>query len=54
MSKPKRKPSIPRNIKFSQEQELFVKKIADAQGHGNFSRVIKAWVDREMGSRLTA
>lgn len=45
----KRKPSSPRNIKFRHDQEVFIQKLADAQGHGNFSRVVKAWTDREMG-----
>lgn len=40
---------IARNIKFTEEQKIFVHKIAAAQGHDNFSRVINNWVDREMG-----
>jgi hypothetical protein len=47
MAKPK--PLSPKNIKFTPQQIAFVQKIAAAQGHDNFSRVIKNWVDREMG-----
>ena len=48
MKKPKRKPSSPHNIKFSQEQAQFVNKKAAAQGHYNFSAVIKDYVNRDM------
>ena len=48
MPKFKRKPSSPRNIKFTIEQEKFVTKKAAAQGHGNFSAVIKDYVNRDM------
>lgn len=48
MVKSKRKPSVPRNIKFTDEQEKFVTKKAAAQGHYNFSAVIKDYVNRDM------
>jgi hypothetical protein len=48
MSKPKR--LSPKNIKFTPAQIKFVQKIAAAQGHDNFSAVIKRLVDREMGT----
>ncbi len=45
---PKPKPLVPRNIKFTEAQTRFVKRRAEADGHYNFSAVIKGLVDREM------
>ena len=47
---PKPKPLVPRNIKFTEEQTRFIKRRAAADGHYNFSAVVKRLIDKEIHS----
>ncbi len=48
MKKPKPAPLTIKSIKFEAAQVKFIEKTAEAQGHYNFSEVVKRLVNREM------